>query len=161
MQYIEFKIVNTKLMAMGGGDPVKQMEERTAYLDKIRAEAIEKEKSGGYQYQAEWNPFPKFVREIIKAMAEANHTKAKYDDENDIFRIKIQGERYEYDEFYDEFQKRFSEAKDLTEENSKWSAENIVHVTSTPDDENAAMFDLETYQRGASLPPSRMPKKGV
>ncbi len=152
MQFIEFKIVNTKLMVMSDA-------ERTAYLDKIRADAIEQEKSGGYQYKANWNPFPKFIRDIIKSMADENHSKARYDDENDIYRIKIQGERQEYDDFYDEFQKQFLTAKDLTDESKKWASENIVHLTATAEDENVAMTDLEMYQRGAAVPPSRIAKK--
>lgn len=155
MQYIEFKIVNTKLMQMGGGDPVKQMEERTAYLDKIRRDAEERDKSGAYQYQSSWNPFPEFVRNIIKTMAAEKNAKCRYDDENMVFRVKINGDRLEFDEFYDDFNKRFAAARDADAENQKWSSENIVHATSSPDDEVAAMSDLETYQRGAALPASR------
>ncbi len=156
MQYIEFKIVNTKLMNMSDT-------ERGAYLDKIRADAIEQEKSGGYQYKANWNPFPKFIRDIIKKIAEEKSTKASYDDENSVFKVRIPGERFDFDDFFDEFEKRyleeFNKVKDATPENTKWSAENYIHTTATADNENEAMRDLETYQRGAALPPTKPAKK--
>lgn len=155
MQYLEFKIINKKLMNMGGGDPIKQMEERTAYLDKIRKEAEEKDKSGAYQYAATWNPFPEFVRNIIKEMAAEKHSKVRYDDENSVYKIRIDGGRMEYDEFYDDFNKRFNAAKDAATDDPEWWKDNVVRITSTPDDEVAAMNDLESHQRNAALPVNR------
>ncbi len=160
MQYIVFSIINTKLMAMGGGDPVKAMEERAAYLEEIRRKAEEAEKSGAYQYGAAWNKFPVWVRQIIKNMAFDNGSKAIYEDENAIYRIRIKGEREEYDAFYDEFQQRFTAARNAAPENIEWSNENIVHVTSTADDENDALFELDAHHSGQpSQQKSRKPEK--
>lgn len=155
MQFLEFKIVNTKLMAMGGGDPQKQMEERTAYLDKIRKDAEEREKSGSYQYASTWNPFPKFVQQIIKDMAAEFGTgkgRAQYNDENQVFKLRVEGGRMEYDEFYDEFNKRFNTAKEANQDDPEWWKDNVVRITSTPEDENTAMDDLASHHRSAALP---------
>ncbi len=155
MQYVEFKITNTKLMQMGGGDPVKQMEERTAYLDKIRADAEARDKAGSYEYKSDWNPFPAWVREIIKGLAIRRSSKARFDDENNVYKVRIGGGRDEYDEFYNEFELLFNTERNAKPENLEWSNENIVHITATADDEVAAMNDLETHQRNAALPVSR------
>ncbi len=154
-QFIEFKVVNTKLMNMGGGDPVKQMEERTAYLDKIRKEAEERDKSGKYQYNASSNPFPEWVRNIIKELAVEKRSKAKFDDENSVFRVKIGGGRDDFDEFYNEYDKRINKVLADDKEKNDWFAENFIQVTSSPDDEMIAMNDLESHMRGMPLPVSR------
>lgn len=154
-QFIEFKIVSTKLMAMSAN-------ERHAYLNKIRTDAEAQDRSGVYVYKEAWNPFPGWLQDVIRMMATANKSKARYDDENSMFRIKIAGERYEFDTFYGEFQKMLSTAVAADPENQKWSSENIVHLTASPDDELAAMNDLELYQRNSSaMPPSRTPQAGA
>lgn len=162
MQFIEVKIKNTRFEKMGDGDIARQMKERTAALNQRAEEVMAQERAGIYKYQGDWNPFPAWLQDLIRAMATESRSKARYDDENSIFRIKIDGDRYEYDQFYAKFSKRFSEAVLADPENIKWSAENEVRVTSSADDENAAMNDLELYQRNsAALPPSRAPQPGA
>lgn len=154
-QFIEFKIVSTRLMAMSA-------DERHAYLNKIRTDAETQDRSGVYVYKEAWNPFPAWLQDVIRAMASMNNSKARYDDENSVFRVKIAGERYEFDTFYKEFQKGLESVVAADPEHQKWSSENIVHLTASPDDELAAMNDLELYQRNSSaMPPSRTPQAGA
>ncbi len=156
MQYVELKVVSKKFINMGGGDPQKQIEERAAALEQIRKDAEARERSGQYAYQASWNPFPKWVHDVIKTVAGVHKTKARFDDENSVIKVKIEGGRQEYDEFYEKFQKAYATAAGSAPENQAWFEENHVHMTSTPDDELGAMNDLELYQRNAAaLPPSR------
>ena len=154
-QFIEIQVSNERFARMGGGDPIKQREERSAALREI----AEKAEKGGYEYSDNWSPFPKWLRDIIKSMADANRTKAKYDDENSVYKMRIAGDRLDFDDFYAEFKKRTGEFIATDEEAQKWNADNRIHVTATADDEMGAMNDLELYQRNsAALPPSRAPQ---
>ncbi len=157
MQYLEFKVINIKLMAMGGGDPLKQMEERSAYLEAVRKKA-EAQATSGAAYDAEWNPFPKWVRDIIKEMAVEQGSKARYEDENAIYRVRLKGGREEYDDFYNDFQARFTAAKDATKESAAWFDENRVHVTATADNEHDALNELDAHHGGVQAQREAMDK---
>ncbi len=148
MQYIELKVVNTKLMAMGGGDPAKQMAERTAYLDEIRRKAEEAERAGIANYNENWNPFPKPVRDIIKELAAELGGKARYQDENSLYALRIRGGREDFESFYEKFQERFMAARDADPELLKWSQENIIHPTATAENENDALNELDAHHGG-------------
>lgn len=152
MQYIEIKIRNMKFENLGGGDPIKQMEERTKALEEIRKKTDEQMKSGSYTYSQDWNPFPKWLREIIKELAEENKAALRYDDENHVFKLNINGSRYEYDEFCDTFEARFNEATIADSEAQKWALENKVLKTGTSEDEVLAMEDLKTHHGDKSKP---------
>lgn len=156
-QFMEFKITNTKFMKMGGGDPIKATEERSKALDEIRKKA----ESAVYEYKPSWNPFPEWLRTLIQEMAADAKSRARFDDENSVYKIKIGGERSDYDDFYDAFSKRFMKVLNDDPAAQTWSADNIVHLTSTPDDELTAMNDLELYQRNAAaVPPGRTTSEG-
>ncbi len=156
-QYIEFKVTNLAFMKMGGGDPAKQIEERTKALDEIRKTA----ESGAYQYKAVHNPFPAWLQNIIKGLATSVNSKARFDDENAVYKIKVGGDRSDFDEIYNKFEAQILPIIAGDPEIQKWSDDNRINITSTPDDEMTAMNDLELYQRNAAvLPPGRTSSEG-
>jgi hypothetical protein len=150
MQYIEIKIVDKRFLMMGDGDPVKQMAERSAALEEIKEKARQKELSGGYQYGEVSNPFPQWLRVSISSAACDFRSKEIYHDENAVYRVEIEGDRSEFDKFYG----RLNEIVEgnLSADAVEWRSKNHVHVTSTPDDEDEAMRDLESYQQGSPRP---------
>lgn len=149
MQFIEIKIRNLKFERMGGGDPVKQMEERSKALEEKR----QQEAAGGYKYNDNWNPFPSWLRGIIKSVAASHGSKLRYDDENAVFKLQIDGGRFEFDEFYEEFGKMIYKELETNVEAQTWCNDNQVLPTSTADDENLAMEDLKEHHGDKSKKP--------
>ncbi len=149
MQYIELKIVNTKFSKMSDA-------ERTAALDKIRSDAM----TQPYVYQESYNPFPEWAQQIITDFAAQKRGRLKYDDENAVYKIRIDGSRPDFDAFFRECHGKFKEYFDANPDAVKdWFADNYIHITSTPDDEIAAMNDLEAHHRNTALPESRKTSK--
>lgn len=180
MQFIEIKIVDKRFIMMGNGDPIKQMAERSAALREIEEQAKKREMSGAYVYGDVHNPFPNWLVDCIEqAVSEYKTPKEKivskikhcirllrhwiygarmtstdtveYHDENAIYRVAIEGDRSSSERFYSKLEEAIArETHPLAVE---WKSKNHIHVTSTPDNEDVAMRDLELYQRGSGPSP--------
>ena len=155
MQHVEFQVVDTEQSlrmsfgrnADGSLDVARQTKEMTEYMDRL-AKVREEQTRLGQPVFADWNPFPGWVKAIIKLMGEEYGVKVHFNDENRVYRFKIKGDREEYEDFVADFEQRFNAARQSDPEHVEWSSKNMVRVTSTPDNEMDALSELDAHHGG-------------
>ncbi len=172
MQFIEFKVVNTNLLNMGGIDfradlsqlseaefqefRRKQTEERIAFMNKKAKEDEERSRRGLLPLSMKpFYPFPSWVSMAINELASEEKFKVKFDDENRVYRTKISGDQEVFESVRKKFYEKLDKALSVEESSKDWLVENFVEVSSSPDDEMVAMNDLESHVRGTAVPSSR------
>ncbi len=158
--FVEFKVVNQKLMRMGGGDIAKQVAERSAYLDSIREQAIQRERAGLPNIENS-NPFPEWLENLIHRVAGSYGAVPEYQDENAIVAMKLYGDRKTFNQFCTEFSTAYERERKVTSERLSWSNDHTVHPTATPDNEVDALNELDAHHGGVQSQVAKDKKKDL
>ena len=128
-------------------DVARQTQEMIAYMDGIAKERAERDRLGLPPLD-NWNPFPGWAKKIIKDLAAKYRSKARFDDENRTYKIRIKGDRDDFEEFFAEWSTCRDAARPTDPESVKWLDQYEIRAVATGEDENAALFELDAHHSG-------------
>lgn len=135
--HIEIKWIDKKWFSMPEEERVPALEKQAAEFDK-----------GGWSAdEQKANPFPSWVRDIIKKKL---GVKAKYDPENAIYTITVPGDTDDADDLYEKFAELYNAAAAESPERTEWKNNNHlqVSISTSEQSEGALMAELESYLGG-------------
>ncbi len=152
MQFIEFQITDKQMLAMGRNpdgslDVARQTREMTLYMEQLANERAERDRLGMPPLN-EWNPFPKWAQQVIKNLGIEYQSKVKFDDENRVYKMRVKGDREEFEEFYQKWVALRDEARPTGTEDLKWLERYEIRITATGEDENASLYELDAHHSG-------------
>ncbi len=129
--HFELSITDTRFMNM-------KPEERNAAMEIKRKKDLEEP----YDGQGEQNPFPAWVKELIKCSVEADGGKATYDIDNSCYCFDLDKDFDESETFIKAVQQIYAEEAAGDPVKAEFQASHPLHFSCTDVDQDVAMQDL-------------------
>lgn len=128
-------------------------EQRIAHLDGLgkaqqaRLDQLSKEKGRNVSWyeltqEPAPNPFPDWVKTILRKVAKNNHGEASYDHNNQTYALYVIGDKDKIDEICDQIDKEIIAGAQATEETRAWKSTHRMQMRALMADEHAAMDAL-------------------